>query len=217
MTTPSFRDVERLSAYLDGQLSRAETTRLETRLQTDPALAAILMDLRQARAALRRTPVRRAPRNFILTPKMAGIRPPVPRAVPALSWASAMAMLLFVCTLGTNLVGRLSFPLAAPMAASDRGMGMGGSGSADAAQNGYGLGGGPVEMTPTPDSVALAPPADPSAAESLPVEPPAPKVAEEPANPWPFAWLAAALLLAGGSLAIRWSRQRAFDRRFRRK
>lgn len=217
MTTPSFRDVERLSAYLDGKLSPAETARLESRLQSDPALADILLDLRHARAALRRTPVRRAPRNFILTPKMAGIRPPVPRAVPALSWASAMAVLLFVCTLGTNLVGRFSFPLAAPMAASDRGMG-GGGGSADAIQNGYGLGGGPVEMTPTPETaVALAPPADPSAAESLPAEPPAPKAAEEPANPWPFVWLAAALLLAGTALLIRWSRQRAFDRRFRRK
>ncbi|MDP2994328.1 MAG: hypothetical protein Q8N46_04310, partial [Anaerolineales bacterium] len=117
MTTPSFRDVEQLSASLDGQLSQAEKTRLEARIQLDPALAATLADLRQARAILRRTPKRRLPRNFTLTSKMAGIRPPVPRLVPAFSWASAVAMLLFVCTLGTNLLGRLSFGAAAPLMA----------------------------------------------------------------------------------------------------
>ena len=82
MTTPSSRDLEQLSAYLDGQLSQSSRTRLETRIQSDPALASALEELRQTRAFLRRTPQRRAPRNFTLTPGMAGIRPPVPRAGP---------------------------------------------------------------------------------------------------------------------------------------
>ena len=48
MTTPSFGDVEQLSAFLDGQLAQAEKTRLEARIQSDPAFAAALADLRQA-------------------------------------------------------------------------------------------------------------------------------------------------------------------------
>ena len=126
MKTLSSRDLEQLSAYLDGQLSGSSRTRLEIRIQSDPALASALADLRQTRAFLRRTPSRRAPRNFTLTPKMAGIRPPVPRLVPVLSWASAVAALFFIFTLGAGLVGQLSLGaatavsmnFAAPMAAA---------------------------------------------------------------------------------------------------
>ena len=115
MTTPSSRDLERLSAYLDGQLSQTDRTRLEIRIQSDPALASALEEIRQTRAFLRRTPRRRAPRNFTLTPGMAGIRPPVPRLVPVLSWASAVAMLFFIFTLAAGLVGQLSLGAAASM------------------------------------------------------------------------------------------------------
>ena len=118
MTTPSSRDLEQLSAYLDGQLSRSDQTRLESRIHSDPAFASALEQLRQTRALLRRTPHRRAPRNFTLTPRMAGIRPPVPRLVPVLSWASAVAALFFIFTLGAGLVGQLSFGAAATSAAA---------------------------------------------------------------------------------------------------
>jgi anti-sigma factor RsiW len=115
MNSPSFRDVEQLSAYLDGQLSEAEISRLESRLKSDTTLAATLADLRQARSILHRTPKRRSPRNFTLTPKMAGIKPPVPRSVPALGWASAAAMVVFVVLLGTNLFSQLTSASNAPM------------------------------------------------------------------------------------------------------
>ena len=137
MTTPSFRDVEQLSAYLDGQLSQAEMSRLEIRIKSEPAIAAVLADLREARTILRRTPKRRLPRNFTLTPKMAGIKPPVPRAVPVFGWASAAAMLLFVFTLGSNLLGRISFGAAAPMLSA-----------APMTSEGYGVGGGPPSTQP---------------------------------------------------------------------
>ena len=113
MTAPSSRASEQLSAYLDGQLSQSSRTCLETRIHSDPALASALEELRQTRAFLRRTPHRRAPRNFTLTPGMAGMRPPVPRLVPVLSWASAVAMLFFIFTLGAGLVGQLSLGMAA--------------------------------------------------------------------------------------------------------
>jgi hypothetical protein len=48
----TFRDVEKLSAYLDGQLSRADAARLESRLASDPGLRAVMDDLRRTRAVL---------------------------------------------------------------------------------------------------------------------------------------------------------------------
>ena len=119
MSTPSFRDLERLSAYLDGQLTPADRARLDSRLAADPQLREALEQLSQTRRLIQRTPHRRAPRNFTLTPKMAGIRPPVPRLVPVLGWASVTAILLFLCTFGTSLIGQLSF---SPMAAAPKAM-----------------------------------------------------------------------------------------------
>ena len=102
--TPSFRDVEKLSAYLDGQLNPSEIARLEARLQTDPELASILQNLRQARGILRQLPQRRAPRNFRLTPKMVGQKLPMPRAYPIFNYATALATLLLFLTFATNFM-----------------------------------------------------------------------------------------------------------------
>ncbi len=103
MTQPSFRDVELLSALLDGKLSQADAARLEPRLKADPELRAVFDDLRQSRALLRQLPARRAPRNFTLTPKMAGLRPPLPRSFPAFRLASALAAFLFFFAYTANL------------------------------------------------------------------------------------------------------------------
>jgi anti-sigma factor RsiW len=130
MTQPNFRDVELLSAYLDGQLSQAETTRLETRLKSDPQLRAVFDDLSQPRALLRQLPARRAPRNFTLTPKMAGLKPPIPRAFPLFRFASALAAILFVFSFAVNLTvpAFSAMRAAAPMPAA---FGKGGGGGAD--------------------------------------------------------------------------------------
>ena len=72
----NFRDVELLSSYLDGQLKLSDSARLERRLSLDPDLRAVLDDLRSARGLLRQLPMRKAPRNFTLTPKMVGKNPP---------------------------------------------------------------------------------------------------------------------------------------------
>lgn len=215
MTTPSFRDVGQLSALLDGQLSQAENTRLEARIQSDPALASALADLRQARAILRRTPKRRLPRNFTLTPKMAGIKPPVPRTVPALGWASAVAMLLFVLTLGTNLLGKMSFGAAAPNLAA-----------APMNSEGYGLGGGAVPTAPSstdntqitstpevPGLAALQPTPTGGTRLIAPSATTAPKNPPESYNFWPYLWFALAVVLISAALVIR----RASIQSFRRK
>ena len=102
--TPFFRDVEKLSAYLDGQLKPSEIARLEARLQTDPELASVLKELRQARGVLRQLPQRRAPRNFTLTPKMVGQKPPMPRTYPVFRFATVLATLLLFFTFATNFM-----------------------------------------------------------------------------------------------------------------
>ena len=218
MKTPSFHNVEQLSAFLDGQLSQAEKTRLDSRIQSDPELAAALDDLRQARALLRRTPQRRAPRNFTLTPKMAGIRPPLPRLVPVLSWASAIAMLLFVCTFGTNLLGQLPLGASAPMLAAA---------PADNTRSDYGIGGGPpaatepavnetILATITPEAILMTAPQATQPAMTQAVETPtAFKVQPEPVNPWPYIWLGLAVLLISAAFLIRWARNRAFKRKLK--
>ena len=89
------RDVEQLSSYLDGGLSPSDSARLKTRLASDPALASTLDALRESRTLLRRLPKRRAPRNFLLTPKMVGQKPPLPRSYPVFRFATALATLLF--------------------------------------------------------------------------------------------------------------------------
>jgi hypothetical protein len=240
MKPSSFRDVEQLSAYLDGKLSGAGRTRLESRLRSEPALGFLLEDLRQTRDVLRRTPQRRAPRNFTLTPKMAGLRPPVPRAVPALSWASAAAMLLFVCTLGTSLLGRLSFGAAAPMmAAAPSGLGSGGA--TDNTSEAYGVGGGPPAGTEVPTTLntfppnataenfsSLAPLSTPTPegvssqaiqATSVPAEriatdlTPAPKNPTGPFSTWQLLWLGLAAVLIGAALGIRQTAVARFRKR----
>jgi anti-sigma factor RsiW len=124
MTTPSFRDIEQLSAYLDGELSHTDAARLETRLGADPQLASVLEALRQSRAVLRHLPQRRAPRNFTLTPKMVGQKPPLPRAYPFFRFSTALAAALLLFTFAINAIGPLS--LGAMATAPSYGMGGGG-------------------------------------------------------------------------------------------
>jgi len=118
------RDLELLSSYLDGQLKPSDSARLEARLSTDPNLRAVLDDLRSARGLLRQLPLRKAPRNFILTPKMVGKNPPLPRSYPAFRFVSALATLLLFVTLGLNF-------LAPQMASQAPLYGMGGGGGSN--------------------------------------------------------------------------------------
>ena len=124
--TLSFRDVEKLSAYLDGQLKPSEIARLEARLQTDPQLASILKEMRQARGILRQLPQRRAPRNFTLTPKMVGTKPPMPRTYPVFRLASALATLLLFFTFATNFMAPRMVRTAVPYGMGGYGGGSGG-------------------------------------------------------------------------------------------
>lgn len=153
------RDIELLSSYLDGQLkSEAERARLEARLSSDPELRAVLSDLRSTRGLLRQLPMRKAPRNFTLTPKMVGKNPPLPRTYPAFRFVTALASLLLFFTVGLNF-------LAPQLASQPPAFGMGG-------------GGAPEVFSAQAPAATEAAAGDAFATEAPAVEAPAP--AEEP-------------------------------------
>ena len=112
------RDAELLSAYLDDQLSPTERAQLERRLQTDSHLRSTLNGIRLVKTRLTDLPKVKPPRNFTLTPQMAGrpTRSPSP-LIPALNWATALAAALFAVFIGADLLGtgRLAAPPAAPV------------------------------------------------------------------------------------------------------
>jgi hypothetical protein len=104
----SMRDWEALSAYLDEQLSAKERTRLETQLNQAPELRSALEELRRTRSVLRSQPKVRAPRNFTLTPEMAGLKAGPARRAPGYPFfrlASALAGFLFLMVLVGDLTG----------------------------------------------------------------------------------------------------------------
>ncbi len=115
-----FRDIEQLSAYLDGQLSPSDSARLELRISTDPELDSVLSDLRLARGILRKLPARKAPRNFTLTRKMVGLKPPLPRTFSFFRFSTAFATFLLMLTFAANsILPSVSFGAGAPMMAQE--------------------------------------------------------------------------------------------------
>ena len=120
------RDIELISEYLDGRLDSSDSTRLESRLASDPALASTLDALRESRNLLRRMPKRRAPRNFTLTRKMVGLKPPLPRSYPVFKFATAFAAFLFLISVFATRTSQLAASAPAPAS-----YGIGSGGGAD--------------------------------------------------------------------------------------
>jgi len=117
MTTP--QDYDRLSAYLDNQLSLAEKAKLEARLNREPDLKATLEDLRMTVRALRALPVVKPPRHFTLTLAQARVSAPPRRVLfPVLRLATALAALAFVVVVAGDFATNLAAPAAAPAPAS---------------------------------------------------------------------------------------------------
>lgn len=124
------REWEDLSAYLDGELSPKESTRLDEKLQVRPDLRLALNELSQTRALLRSQPALRAPRNFVLTPRMVGVRQAPARSFqlfPAMRLATVMAAALLMLVLAGDFltagrqpaflpVAYQSMPMSAPAA-----------------------------------------------------------------------------------------------------
>lgn len=100
----SRRDWQTLSAYLDGRLSDRERARLESRLIYDSELNIALEEIRNVRYLLKEIPVKRAPRNYTLTPQMVGVRVSQPPSYPALRLASVLSTVLLMLVWFSNLL-----------------------------------------------------------------------------------------------------------------
>lgn len=219
----NFRDAEILSAYLDGQLSAGDVARIEARLAVDAGLRLLLDDLRVARGLLKRTPHRKAPRNFMLNPSDARVLAPRPPIIPVLRYAGAIASILFMFALGTNAVlPSLARMRAAAPLAYGAGGGMGG-----------GVGGGAPETPPEAFAAAPAPAGTPAAeaplapqdsgpapaqpfAKSAPSETaPVPAVAASASPPVPAVWLLSMAIVAVLAIGLSVYLDRYTRRKFR--
>ncbi len=111
------RDLERLSAYLDGELSDLERVRLEARLQEEDRLQGALQELQGTVSIMRSLPQVAPPRNFTLSPEMAGQRE-VGWRYPAMQFATALAAALLVAVIAFDAlspsVGMMAGAPAAP-------------------------------------------------------------------------------------------------------
>lgn len=90
----SKRDWAQLSAYLDGELSQRDSSKLETRIEDNPDFQAALENLRTVKAVLSHTPQLSVPRNFAL--RRSQVESPQRRTVPARGYRLAAAALSFL-------------------------------------------------------------------------------------------------------------------------
>ena len=95
------RDLELLSAYLDGELTPRESDRLQARLEAEADLRWALEELRRTVSVVRSLPEVRPPRSFTLTPEAAGSRAR-PAVYPLLQLATALATLAFAAVVGLD-------------------------------------------------------------------------------------------------------------------
>ncbi len=98
------KELEALSAYLDGQLPDKQRIKLEARLAADADLQAALDGLRRTRTLLRRAPQAKAPRNFTLTPDMVAAPVKFPRLYAPMRLVSVLASFLFVVVIFADVL-----------------------------------------------------------------------------------------------------------------
>lgn len=179
------RDLELLSAHLDGQLTPAETQALLARLRTEPNLPEALQRLTNVRTLMRRAPQRRVPRSFMLTPQMAGQgQRSRLGAWSGFNFASAVAALTLIFVLVTDFsVNGLPTPLTARSA--EPVMMMAEAPQTESYAAGGEAGNGPANQADSAETLMLE---STATEETMPTsEPPSPK--ETPA-PTLTAWVA---------------------------
>jgi negative regulator of sigma E activity len=96
------RDLEKLSAYLDGELQDRDLQRFESRLVEDPSLQLALQELAETKQMLGQLPQVRPPRHFILTPEMVEQKPRL-NLFPVFRFATVVATALFAVLVGVDV------------------------------------------------------------------------------------------------------------------
>jgi anti-sigma factor RsiW len=96
------RDLRKLSAYLDGELTPQEANAVEQLVKENADLKWAFDEMRRTRKLVQALPELQAPRNFTLSREMADAR--AFRPAPFLRYATAIAMLAFAFTLGTDFL-----------------------------------------------------------------------------------------------------------------
>lgn len=95
------RDLEQLSAYLDGELSENDARGVEARIETDSTFGFAFQELQNTRKLVSELPTVQPPRNFTLTPEMAGYRRGV-NLFPVFRFATVIATVAFSVLLGAD-------------------------------------------------------------------------------------------------------------------
>ncbi len=96
------RELEMLSAYIDGELKPGQIRKVEARLEADPAFREALQDLQALSRSLRALPTVKPPRSFILSKEMMGLVER-PAGYPILRLATALAAFAFVVLVGFDV------------------------------------------------------------------------------------------------------------------
>jgi hypothetical protein len=117
------QDFDRLSAYIDHQLSPGEQAALEQRLAQEPELRAALAELRLTVKAVRALPMVKPPRNFMLTPAQAGLpaggRVRRGSLFPTLRLAAALSAVALALVVGGDFAASRGFFGPAALPAND--------------------------------------------------------------------------------------------------
>ena len=99
-----------ITAYLDGQLEPGRLTVFENALAQNSVLRQRVDALRKTLAVLRETPLREAPRNYLLSPSMVANPKPArqsrPWSIGFMRLATSLTAAAFVLTMGLNVLNR---------------------------------------------------------------------------------------------------------------
>lgn len=96
------RELEKLSAYIDGELQPRESRKLEARLKREPALREAYHELQLVAKSMRQLPQVRPPQSFTLSPEMVGV-PQRRTGYPVLRLATVVAAFAFVALIGVDI------------------------------------------------------------------------------------------------------------------
>jgi hypothetical protein len=102
-TKLSSRELQLLSAYLDGELSKKDQKRVERLLSDHPAAISSLEKLRQVKSVIKLLPIHKVPRNFTISTEDVS-RSLIPNLAGVLRYASAVSAVLLIVVIAFDFI-----------------------------------------------------------------------------------------------------------------